>query len=316
MRCLARLLCAGVVVLGGAITIATCGRDPHQEVVVRVEGAMFITTAMLADAMKGMALEHVLPDPPAYTACVTHRETLSVGLSTATLNEECRREYRMLKQRALALLITTAWLVGEAKQRRWKTTQVGRGAAERILLAMIAGRTTKIDGDAIARYYRSHEREFRIPERRYFEIQHLQTDAQAKRFKREVEAGRSMASTVIHEMIKRPSGVKYDREEEVARDAIFAARPNTLTGPIRVRLHYSLFIINRIVPARLRRFAKVKSAIERRLNEARKRKVIASFVKAWRSKWTAKTDCAAGYVVQKCRQYAGPRLPEDLQGFG
>jgi hypothetical protein len=37
----------------------------------------------------------------------------------------------------------------------------------------------------------------------------------------------------------------------------------------------------------------------------------AAFVKAWRAKWLAKTHCATGYIVEKCADYSGPRIPED-----
>jgi hypothetical protein len=42
-------------------------------------------------------------------------------------------------------------------------------------------------------------------------------------------------------------------------------------------------------------------------SEAAKQKAFAAFVKAFRKKWTAKTECRAGYVVEDCRQYKVPK---------
>jgi hypothetical protein len=42
-------------------------------------------------------------------------------------------------------------------------------------------------------------------------------------------------------------------------------------------------------------------------SEAAKQKAFAAFVKAFRKKWSAKTECRAGYVVEDCRQYKAPK---------
>jgi hypothetical protein len=42
-------------------------------------------------------------------------------------------------------------------------------------------------------------------------------------------------------------------------------------------------------------------------SQAAKEKAFEAFVKAFRKKWTAKTECRAGYVVEDCRQYKAPK---------
>lgn len=37
--------------------------------------------------------------------------------------------------------------------------------------------------------------------------------------------------------------------------------------------------------------------------EATQQEIMARFIKGWRAKWRAKTNCKPGYVVQKCRQF-------------
>lgn len=52
---------------------------------------------------------------------------------------------------------------------------------------------------------------------------------------------------------------------------------------------------------------KLEKRVLRGKTEAAKQKALAAFVKAFRSKWTAKTECRAGYVVEDCRKYKPPK---------
>jgi hypothetical protein len=42
-------------------------------------------------------------------------------------------------------------------------------------------------------------------------------------------------------------------------------------------------------------------------SQAAKKKAFEAFVKAFRKKWTAKTECRSGYVVEDCKQYKAPK---------
>jgi hypothetical protein len=55
----------------------------------------------------------------------------------------------------------------------------------------------------------------------------------------------------------------------------------------------------------------VRRSIAASLAHERWVRALRIFIIAWRRKWTAKTDCQPGFVVQKCRQYRGPRFPGD-----
>jgi hypothetical protein len=43
--------------------------------------------------------------------------------------------------------------------------------------------------------------------------------------------------------------------------------------------------------------------------QAARQKAFEAFVKAFRKRWTVKTQCRAGYVVEDCPQYRAPKLP-------
>jgi DNA-directed RNA polymerase subunit F len=67
--------------------------------------------------MVAMAPEHVLPDPPRYSACIAHQEALDPQTVGAELKEECARQHQALRGRALSFLISSAWLIEEAAGR-------------------------------------------------------------------------------------------------------------------------------------------------------------------------------------------------------
>lgn len=175
----------------------------------------------------------------------------------------------------------------------------------------------------IAAYYRRHKQQFVLPERRRLKMTY-QSEAQADQLRRKVDRGQSFSSaaqpTTVEARVAKPS----DREEPEARDlheraplerAIFAAKPDVVTGPVKFRVDYVMFEVTRIEPARQHTFAEVQSTIRKQLADRQRRRELATFIAAWRRKWTAKTSCAPGYVVQKCSEYRGPRTAEDPTSF-
>ena len=52
---------------------------------------------------------------------------------------------------------------------------------------------------------------------------------------------------------------------------------------------------------------RLEQRVLRGKSEAAKQKAFAAFVKAFRDRWTARTECRAGYVVEDCKQYKAPK---------
>ena len=172
----------------------------------------------------------------------------------------------------------------------------------------------------VASYYHQHQQSFVVPERREVEITNRKSAAEGERLKREVAHGLAFATIAKRETLSRTTGgepaLKIDTLTAAALErAVFSAKPNVLAGPVRRRVDYYVFEVMRIVPARLLPLPQVAGAIERQLSAERQRLAVADFVAGWRRKWTARTSCLPAYVVQKCRQYSGPRKPEDPLGL-
>jgi hypothetical protein len=123
--------------------------------------------------------------------------------------------------------------------------------------------------------------------------------------------GTSLSKIAIHESLDRPNIANIAPENRAITRAIFAAKPGVLVGPMLLNNLYAVFEVTQILPRVVQPLARVQSSIETRLAEEQKRRTLAKFIKTRRSKWTARTDCHPGYVVQKCKQYSGPKEPED-----
>jgi foldase protein PrsA len=345
-----RRVAALLAVASASAGLIACGAGAGtgDAVVARV-GHSTITEATLSHWTSVLAPEHAVPDPPHYSKCIRREENLTLQPVRAQLAQECARQYRALRQRALAYLISSHWLIGEAAdkglvpsarqvqaatRRRLASADEppGEGAGgpsasnsadaafqARVELASASIRNAlfsvepQITQAVVARQYTREAARFRIPERRDFEIfEHIPSMAAARRTRAQIMAGHRDVSVVhLHEWLLRPTSFNVGRTKGPITVAIFAASPHVLSEPIPLNGQYALFELTKIRPARVRPLAQVEQSIRDRLTHERQQRTLARFIRQWRRRWSAKTDCAHGYVVQKCRQYAGRRQPEN-----
>jgi foldase protein PrsA len=348
---MARLICAGatlLVIVAGLIGCGAAGGE-QTRVVARV-GDSSITTTALSHWMRVLAPQHIVPQPPLYSACVARLKQLARGAATGRLEDQCRNQRRALTAQALGLLISTDWLTGEAALRG---VGVSKGEIERRLeqgrrsfpngeaefqesLAAVAhtradleleveaelarekirqsltGAEPRIGEAQLARYYARHIQSYRVSERRHIYIaENFPSRAAAMRLIREVAHGRSLADVSLSETFPRSEIAETFGEKRTILEAIFAAKPHVVAKPVELNHLFLVFEVTRVAPAHLQSFASVRGAIAQHLLREQQRRTLAGFVAAWRRRWTARTDCSAGYVVQKCRQYRGPVVPED-----
>jgi foldase protein PrsA len=345
MRRIGALLTACSVAFG----LAACGSAPGNHVVVRV-GRSAITSATLSHWMAVLAPEHAVPDPPGYGECMRREEALTLRSSRAALAAQCARQYRALRLQALNYLISSHWLIGEAagegltpSERRVQQVaakaqslspgeQQGEGdggsvarnghdaafqararLADASIRQALFNAEPQITPAQVARQYARELARFRIPERRYFEIfEHIPGEAAARKVMAQIAAGRgNVAAVHLHESLVRTRGFDLGGTKLPIVTAIFAASPHMLTGPVPLNGEYALFEVTKITPASIRSLAQVEKSIRSRLARERRRRTLRRFIGQWRRKWTARTACARGYIVQKCGQYSGPRSPED-----
>jgi PPIC-type PPIASE domain len=338
-----RLAATLATLAAAALALASCGGAGHAPFVARV-GSSTITQQALLRSIRALAPEHIAPEPPSYSACVKHQQELGLAQTGgSTLKEECRQQYRALERQALALAISWQWLLGQAAARHLQissaevqarlredggtsATAQGGGGQEQLLaraeLAAAKLRQGVIDAQPpvthaqLLDYYRRHLHHFERPELRYIELaENYPTVAAAEKARREVLAGVKLAGISLHEKLEGTYIPNGSFTKKAARKAIFAAKPHVLSQPVLLNAAYSFFEITRIVPAHLKPFAQVERSLRARLEGERRKRALARAISAWRREWTARTDCAPGYVIQKCRQYRGAKAPESQLAF-
>ena len=140
------------------------------------------------------------------------------------------------------------------------------------------------------------------------------TEAAAKSAKKEVESGKSFASVAKKVSIDPTSKAKggllpevIKGEEEKALDtAIFSTAKNILSGPVKTPFGFYVFEVKSIAVGHQQTLKQVQASIKQQLTATQQQSALTEFVKSFKKKWTAKTDCRAGYIVTDCKQYKAP----------
>jgi foldase protein PrsA len=97
-------------------------------------------------------------------------------------------------------------------------------------------------------------------------------------------------------------------EEEKALDtAIFSTKIGVLSGPINTPFGYYVFEVLTTTPGTQRTLAQVQSTIKEQLTATAQQQALSKFVKGFKKKWLAKTECRSGYVVADCKAYKAPK---------
>jgi foldase protein PrsA len=167
----------------------------------------------------------------------------------------------------------------------------------------------------IEKYYNENKSRFGAPEKRNVEIILTKDEAAAQKAKKEVESGKSFASVAkavsIDPVSKTTGGqlkeVVKGQEEKSLDEAIFSAQPNVLTGPVKTAFGYYVFQVNGTTPGSQQSLSQVESTIKQQLAATSQQQALSKFVKEFKSKWKAKTDCRSEYVVADCKQYSAPK---------
>jgi parvulin-like peptidyl-prolyl isomerase len=179
----------------------------------------------------------------------------------------------------------------------------------------------RIDDAAIARYYRTHKASFEVPEKRDIRVVRTWTHSAIASAMAEVRHGTSIAEVAKRVSIDKPSnehggliaGVVKGQEEQGLDQAIFKAKPHELIGPLHLRKRYYAFEVDKITPARIKPFRQIEGEVREALAKALLEEESAAFIAAFHKKWIARTSCAPGYVISRCKEWRGAR---HLEGKG
>jgi foldase protein PrsA len=325
---------AAVAAVAAVTALNACGGGGAGDVAVRV-GDSTIAKATVAHWMAATAGGRAVARSAGQQYQQLHRQVLGFLISSHWVFGEAAEQRLKVSDReveqGLKQKVRASYPGGESELRQFlKDTgqslsdvkfEIQAQLAEQKMRQRLAEEEAPITQSQVASYYDGHRQSFAIAERRGLEITNRKSAAKAEKVKQEVLAGRSFASTKVKRYTAERSlepngGFRKDAlEREALERAIYSAKPGVLTGPVRLRLDYFLFKVTHIMPGRQKPLAEVQGTIRKQLAAQQQRATLAAFIVRWRRKWIAKTDCHAGYVVQKCSQYRGTKAPEDPVAF-
>jgi hypothetical protein len=188
---------------------------------------------------------------------------------------------------------------------------------------MLRAKAEHLTAGQVAAYYGAHKSQYATPGRRSLYIARTASEAEALKVKREIAAGESFASVVKRLSLAQPIYTvdgylaKYEPDlysEPPLNDAIFAAKPGVLSGPVKIFLGFYVFEVKRVLAKVQQPLAQAAVAIRAQLPYERYKQALAAYVARLRSHWRALTTCLPGYVIAKCA--GAPAEPEDAYTIG
>jgi foldase protein PrsA len=174
---------------------------------------------------------------------------------------------------------------------------------------------SKVSSAQISKYYKENPKRFEVAEKRNLLIILTKTEAQAKSAKQEIESGKSFESVAKKVSIDPTSkanggkltGVVKGQEEKALDTAIFAAKKNVLSGPVKTPFGYYIYEVTAITPGSQQTLKQAEASIKSQLTATQQQKALSSFVKEFKKKWMAKTECRSGYEIADCKGYKAPK---------
>src|SRR5215210_5420236 len=167
----------------------------------------------------------------------------------------------------------------------------------------------KVTDAQIEEYYNKNKQRFAQPERRDLRIVLTKGKAKADQARKALAGGQSFQSVAkkysIDQASKAQGGklpaVAKGQQEKALDNAIFKAKKGKLVGPVKTQFGYYVFEVNKVTPASQQTLAQAKATIKQTLASQNQQKALDKFVKSFRKRWKAKTECREGYRTQDCK---------------
>src|SRR4051812_44850361 len=128
----------------------------------------------------------------------------------------------------------------------------------------------KVTDAQIAAFYNKNKQRFAQPERRDLRIVLTKSKAKAEQAKKAIQSGQPFKKVVkkysVDQASKAQGGklpaVAKGQQEKALDTAIFKAKKNQLTGPVKTQFGYYVFDVSKITPASQQTLAQAKATIK------------------------------------------------------
>ena len=167
----------------------------------------------------------------------------------------------------------------------------------------------KVSDAQIEDFYNKNKARFAQPERRDLRIILTKDKAKAQQARKAIAGGQPFAKVAkkysIDQASKAQGGklpaVAKGQQEKALDAAIFKAKKGQLTGPVKTQFGYYVFDVTKVTPASQQSLNQAKATIKQTLASQNQQKALDKFVKSFRKRWKAKTECQDGYRTQDCK---------------
>ncbi|MFL5897668.1 MAG: SurA N-terminal domain-containing protein [Solirubrobacterales bacterium] len=106
-------------------------------------------------------------------------------------------------------------------------------------------------------------------------------------------------------------GISEEFLQEPLKKAIFGSATGELVGPTKFETNYVLTEVVKLKPAKVKTLPEVKAQIEETLKSEKQQEFFSEFVADYQSKWQSRTNCADGFVIERCANYQGSGHPSN-----
>jgi foldase protein PrsA len=173
----------------------------------------------------------------------------------------------------------------------------------------------KVSDAEITKYYNANKERFAQPERRDLLVVLTKDKAKADQARAAIAGGQSWKAVSkkfsIDQASKAQGGklaaVAKGQQEKALDDAVFTAKRNELSGPVKTQFGYYVFKVTKVTPASQQSLDEAKTTIKQLLASQAQQKSLDTFVKDFRKKWKDKTECREGYTTQDCKNAPKPK---------
>jgi parvulin-like peptidyl-prolyl isomerase len=174
-------------------------------------------------------------------------------------------------------------------------------------------KTGSISQGQMEKYFNEHKQAYARPESRSIVFATTKSQSVAEALAKEHSGG--LQSAASKHAIKatptmlgcqRPSGAKSAGTSTVI-EAICSAKAGVISAPVKVTSTYYVFEVKSVTPATQPSFSQEKEQIKQLLASQGQQQGTSKYSEEFRNKWKQRTECAAGYVVELCKEYVVPK---------
>jgi foldase protein PrsA len=182
-----------------------------------------------------------------------------------------------------------------------------------LLEQKITQKVTKGKGNVtdaqIAAYYNAHKSQYASPERRDLRIVLTKTEGKAKQALAALKSGQSWKTVAKTYSVDQASksnggkllGVAKGQQEKALDTAVFAAKKDKLTGPVKTQFGWYVFVVTKVTAAKQQSLDDSKSAIKQQLASQNQQNALKKFGDDYRKRWKSETECRKDYTTDDCK---------------